>query len=169
MNLYKSIFFLLCILLSSCIASDYRIKDFSSNYSKNDPALSGNGEKLAFVIDKNGNKFVQLKDLRTGKVIPLRFLSRYKNNISPSLSWNGRYIAVISDIGGKRIVLIEDLLSGKFHRITQFRSLSPVSVSLAPDASKLVIQFDANGKRSFQFFDLTKILELDLSKNLKDR
>ena len=70
--------------------------------------MSGNGEKLAFIVDYQGRPSVELRDLRNGNVLPLRHLSRNQPHSSPSLSWNGRYIAVIAQRGAKRLIIIED-------------------------------------------------------------
>ena len=163
---YKYFFICAYFFISGCIPSDYRIKQLSSNYLKEDPALSGDGSKLAFVTGNNGNKFIRLQNLKTGRFIPLRYISRYKPNLSPSLSWNGRYVAAIINIGNRPIPAIEDVVSGRFYRLPTFAFSSPVSLSLSPDASKIVIQFYSNGKRSFRFYDLSDLLELDLSRNL---
>ena len=70
--------------------------------SQQDPALSGNGEMLAVIVDQRGRPTVQLRDLRDGKILPLRHFSRHQPHSSPSLSWNGRYLAVITQKGNRR-------------------------------------------------------------------
>ena len=81
--------------------------------SQQEPALSGDGEKLALIIDQNGRPTVQLRELRSGKIIPLRSLSRHQPHSSPSLSWNGRYLAVITQRNNLRLAIILDRITQK--------------------------------------------------------
>ncbi len=129
--------------------------------SQEDPALSGDGRKLALIVDRNGRATVQLTDLRSGRVLPLRFLSRHQPHTSPSLSWNGRYLAVITQRGNRRQVVIEDLLSSRFHQFPTLHHRVPIRVSLAPDAGSLALQFAENGQWRVELIDLTGKLELD--------
>ena len=64
-----------------------------------EPALSGDGSKLAVIVDQRGRPTVQLRNLRGGDRLPLRHLNRQQPHSSPSLSWNGRYLAVIIQRG----------------------------------------------------------------------
>ena len=130
--------------------------------SQQEPALSGNGDKLAVIVDQVGRPTVQLRDLRNGQIVPLRHLSRHQPHSSPSLSWNARYIAVIAQRRNKRLAIIEDRLNGRFHALPLPRELSPVRLSLAPDARQLALQFAVNGKWRIEIFDLTQTLEPDL-------
>ena len=43
--------------------------------NQQDPVLSGDGEKLALIVDFEGRSSVQLRDLRNGNILPLRHLS----------------------------------------------------------------------------------------------
>ena len=129
--------------------------------SQQDPVLSGNGEKLALIVDQNGRPTVQLRDLRTRKVIPLRFLSRHQPHSSPSLSWNGRYLAVITQRKNLRLAVIEDRLSGKIHQLSLPRERVPIRLSLSPDGGQLAMQFAEQGKWRIELFDLRGRVELD--------
>ena len=138
-----------------------------SNYSQFDPALSGDGRKLAFIIStKDGQKKLRLEDVSSGKYLPLRHLIRYQPFSSPSLSWNGRYIAVISKFQNRKIVLIEDIISGKFYRIPIEPDLNLQKLSLSPDASKLVVSFKRNQKTYLKFLDLSQNISPDIFKTV---
>ncbi len=160
----KYFYIIFVLLVSSCASIPQQVQTLSSEFNQFEPTLSGNGKKLAFIIENNGKKFIRLQDLRTGKVLPFRYLSNYELLSSPALSWNGRYVAAIVKFGDRRLVVIEDLISGKFYRVpSNFGNASPVSLSMSPDASKIVLQFDSNGKSFLEFFDLRKKIKLDLS------
>ena len=129
--------------------------------SKQDPALSGDGEKLALIVDQNGRPTVQLRDLRNGNILPLRHFRRNQPHASPSLSWNGRYIAVIAQRGNRRIAIIEDRLMGEKHTIPIPGERIPIRLSLSPDGGKLALQIADKGQWRIELFDLTPRLELD--------
>ena len=151
----------LSFFLSSCVNNEYQLSQTLLGGNQFNPSLSGNGRKIAFTYERNGEKKILLKDLANGRILPLRHLSRYQPYASPSLSWNGRYLAIISKVQGRRIAFIEDLQSGKVYKIPlQFQAL-PTNISLAPDATKVVIQFDNNGKSFFEFIDLRNLLTPD--------
>ena len=132
------------------------------NVSEQEPALSGNGEKLALITDLNGRPTVQMRDLRNGNLIQLRHLSRHQPHSSPALSWNGRYLAVISQRGNRRLAIIEDRLTGRSHHLPLPGERTPIRISLAPDATQLAVQIADKGKWKVELFDLTQKIEPDL-------
>ncbi len=150
-----------CLGLCSCIAKVDRLQGSLLNGSQKDPALSANGEKLALIVDQNGRPTVQLRDLRNGKILPLRYLRRHQPHSSPSLSWNGRYIAVIAQRGNRRLAIVEDRLTGRIHQLVVPGERIPIRLSLAPDGSKLALQVAEQGQWKIQLFDLTHKIELD--------
>ncbi len=131
--------------------------------NKQEPALSGNGGKLALIIDQLGRPTLQLRDLKSGQIIPLRHFSRNQPHSSPSLSWSGRYLAAIIQRGNRRLVTIEDRLTGKLHTFPLIGERNPIRVRLSPDAQTLAIQLAHQGKWKVEIFDLTKMLESDFS------
>ena len=147
--------------LSSCTTSVDRLQGQFDQQNKQDPALSGDGTKLALIVDNNGKPTIQVRDLRNGKYLPLRHFSRNHPHSSPSLSWNGRYVAAIAQQGNRRLVIIEDRLNGRRHQFPVPRERIPVRLSFAPDASKLALQFSENGKWRIELFDLRQNIELD--------
>ncbi|QNI56405.1 hypothetical protein SynBIOSE41_03940 [Synechococcus sp. BIOS-E4-1] len=126
-----------------------------------EPAISGDGSKLAVIVDQRGRPTVQLKDLRGGGRLPLRHLNRQQPHSSPSLSWNGRYLAVIVQRGNRRLVLIEDRLSGRAHPLRLPSGRSPIRVSLAPDGRQLAVQTADRGRWQVELLDLSGLLEPD--------
>ena len=144
-----------------------RVQDGILQRSQQDPSLSGNGEKLAFIVDKRGRPTVELRDLRTGKTVNLRSLSRNQPHSSPSLSWNGRYLAVITQRGNRRLVVVEDRLTARTHLLPLPGEREAIRVSLAPDASQLALQVAVNGKWRVELFDLSQTIEPDLPSGLR--
>ena len=152
--------------LTSCFSNIQRLPESPYSRSKKDPALSGDGKKLAFIADINGRPTVQIQNIRNGKILPLRHLSRHQPHFSPSLSWNGRYLAVLAQEGPKKVAIIEDRFNGKKHKISFPGKYFPLRLSLSPDATKLAVQFIEKGKWRVNLFDLTNKLELDLPSSI---
>ena len=148
--------------LSSCTNRIDGLQGQFDIRNQQDPALSGDGTKLALIVDYNGKPTIELRDLRNnGRYISLRSFSRNQPHSSPSLSWNARYIAVIAQQGNRRLAIIEDRLTGRRHQFPIPRERIPVRLSFAPDASKLALQFSENGKWRIELFDLRQNIELD--------
>ncbi len=150
-----------CFALAGCMSKVDRLPNSLLKLSKHDPALSGNGNKLALIVDKKNGSSVELQDLLKGTSLPLRYLSRHQPHSSPSLSWNGRYIAVITQRGNRRLAIIEDQLTGRVHKLPVPGERVPVRLSLSPDASQLAMQLSENGKWRIEVFNLSEIIEPD--------
>ena len=159
---FKKVVYLISLLsICSCAPKVTRLQSQFASINQRDPAVSGNGEKLALIVDYQGRPSVELRDLRNGKVLPLRHLSRNQPHSSPSLSWNGRYIAVIGQRGVRRLVLIEDRLTGRSHHLPLPGDRTPVRLSLSPDASQLALQIADKGQWRIELFDLSGKIEPD--------
>ena len=150
-----------CICLCGCVTRVDRIQGQFEIKNQEDPALSGDGEKLALIVDYNGRPTIELRDLRNGKILPLRHFSRNQPHSSPSLSWNARYVAVIAQRGNRRLAIIEDRVSGRSHQFPIPGQRIPVRLSLAPDGSQLALQLAEKGQWRIELFDLRQKMELD--------
>ncbi len=129
--------------------------------NQQDPALSGNGQNLALIVDQRGRQTTQLQNIKDGRILPLRHLSQHQPHSSPSLSWNARYVAVIIQRGNKRIAVIEDRLTGQIHPLTLPKGDSPIRLSLSPDARLLAMQVASEGNWRVEVFDLSEEIEPD--------
>ncbi|WP_255121111.1 Tol biopolymer transporter periplasmic protein [Synechococcus sp. Cruz-9H2] len=134
---------------------------WQSNLSRQDPALSGDGRLLASVIERQGRSTVLLQERISGRVLPLRHLSRWQPHSSPSLSWRGRYLALIVQRGDRRLAVIEDRLTNRLVPLPLPGGLEPVKLSLAPDGQRLALQLVAAGRWQVELFDLGGVLEID--------
>ncbi len=159
------LFFLISLGIASCIpySSQRSIQAFLQE-NKQDPALSGNGEKLALIIGQSGQQTVQIRSLKSGTVLPLRHLSRHQPHSSPSLSWSGRYLAVIIQRGNRRTVVIEDRLKGRLHSIVLSGNRNPINTEISPEARRIAIQFSQGNKPFVEVFDLSGIIEPEFLK-----
>ncbi len=149
------------LMATGCSGRSQRAPGSLLPEQQQEPALSGDGSKLAVIADQRGRATVQLKDLRDGRALPLRHLNRNQPHSSPSLSWNGRYLAVIIQRGNRRLVLVEDRLSGRAHPLRLPSGRSPARLSLAPNARRLAVQTAERGRWQVEVLDLSGVLEPD--------
>jgi len=130
------------------------------------PALSGQGEWLASVVQRNGRQSLMMQAQPSGTEVPLPLLRRFEPHDSPSLSWNGRYVALVGQGGGRRRVLILDRASGRLLPLPLPGDLQPEQLSLAPDGRRLALAGITRGRRLVQVFDLANLIEPDLPRGL---
>ncbi len=161
------IFLISLVFLTSCGSRVERLSSPLLTLSKQEPALSGSGQFLALIVDQNGRPTVQLRNLRSGKILPLRSLSRNQPHSSPSLSWNGRYLAVITQRFNRRQAIIKDRLTGRTFQLPIPGERVPIRLSLASDASQLAMQFSHKGKWKIEIFDISKNIEPDLPSGMR--
>ncbi len=102
-----------------------------------------------------------LQERISGRVMPLRHLSRWQPHSSPSLSWRGRYLALIVQRGDRRLAVIEDRLTNRLVPLPLPSGLEPVRLSLAPDGQRLALQLVAAGRWQVELFELAGVLEID--------
>lgn len=135
-------------------------------HDREQPALSGHGEWLVSVLERNGRQALIMQAQPSGAEVPLPSLRRFEPHESPSLSWNGRYLALVGQHGGKSRALILDRASGRLLTLQFPGDLHPEQLSLAPDGRRLAIAGIARGRRLVQVFDLANLIEPDLPKGL---
>jgi hypothetical protein len=126
------------------------------------PALSGQGEWLASVVQRHGRQTVMMQAQPSGSEVPLAALRRFEPHDSPALSWNGRYLALVGQEGSRRRVLILDRANGRLLRLQFPGDLQPEQLSLTPDARRLALVGVTRGRRLVQVFDLANLIEPDL-------
>ncbi|MEB3334894.1 MAG: Tol biopolymer transporter periplasmic protein [Cyanobacteriota bacterium] len=129
---------------------------------RQDPALSGNGQWLASLVQENGTATLLLQERPSGRRVPLPRLRRLTPHASPSLSWNGRYVALLVRQGPRHLAVLEDRASGRLHRLPLPASLAPERLSLAPDGRRLAVAGVDQGRPQIKLFDLSGLLEPDL-------
>ena len=167
-KIYLNIFIaiIISLLSSSCNGSYEPINKSLWVSNQKDPTLSGDGKKIALIIDRNGNSNVQLRQLSNDSILPLRHLVKYRRHSSPSLSWSGRYLALIAERNRRTFIVIEDSMRGKYYELNLPGYRIPDRISLSQSANQLAIQFNINGRSRIQMFDLSMTLEPDLRNSI---
>ncbi|MBM5816321.1 MAG: Tol biopolymer transporter periplasmic protein [Cyanobacteria bacterium K_Offshore_surface_m2_239] len=136
--------------------------DVGRQADRQDPALSGNGQWLASLVEREGTPAVLLQEQPSGRRIPLPQLRGLTPHRSPSLSWNGRYLALLVQQGPRRLAVVEDRARGRLHRLQLPAGLELERLSLAPDGRRLAVAAVAQGRSQVRLFDLSGFLEPDL-------
>lgn len=128
---------------------------------RQDPALSGNGQWLASLVQQNGTPTLLLQEQPSGRRVPLPGLRRLTPHRSPSLSWNGRYLALLVQQGPRRLAVVQDRVSGRLHRLPLPPGQELERLSLAPDGRQLAVAVVGQGRPRVTVFDLSGLLEAD--------
>jgi hypothetical protein len=135
--------------------------ELGSGGNRQEPALSGNGQFLATIGERQGRPSLLLQHLPDGQLLPLPQLRGHESHSSPALSWNGRYVAALVQRGDQRLPVIVDRVTGRLHQLPLPGNPMPLRLSLAPNGQRLAIQMVQNGGQRVQLFDLSSLLEAD--------
>lgn len=118
-----------------------------NNFYNTSPALSPDGDRVAFISDRDDVFSLYVMDINTKKVKRLRSSSRSVdfeelNLLTPGISWNpqGTKLAVGAKSGGEDVIFIVDAKTGSYEKVGQgFQTIGGVQWS--PDGQYL--SFDA--------------------------
>ncbi len=135
--------------------------EFGGGGNRQEPALSGNGQLLATIGERQGRLTLLLQQRPDGQLLPLPQLRGHEPHSSPALSWNGRYVAALVQRGDRRLPVVVDRLTGRLHQLPLPGNPMPLRLSLAPNGQRLAIQLVQNGDQRVQLFDLSSLLEAD--------
>ncbi|MGA2298812.1 MAG: BamA/TamA family outer membrane protein, partial [FCB group bacterium] len=133
-----------------------------NNFYNSSPAISPNGQKMAFISDKGGTfrifvRSIEKKDDIVELVGSLRAKDFEELNIlTPGISWDpkGTKLAVSAKAGGEDAVYIVDAKSGNYEKLL-FGLKSITSVNWSPDGKELVFVGIANEKSDLFLYDLS--------------
>ena len=125
------------------------------NFYNTSPAISPNGEKMAFISDEDGifKIFVQdLQDKESRREIVSSFRQQDfedLNILTPGISWSpdGKMLAISAKAGSEDAVFLVDVESEDYDKLT-FGLKSITSVVWSPDGDKLAFIGTTNGIQS---------------------
>jgi len=114
------------------------------NFYNSSPAISPNGDKMAYIADKDGVFRVFIRSIENKeKVEELVSSFRHQdfeqlNLLTPGISWNpkGTELAISAKAGGEDAIFLVNVKSGDYEKVKfGFKSIS--SVAWSPDGTSL--------------------------------
>ncbi len=148
-------------------------KDIGDFYNTS-PAISPQGDKIAFISDRDDYFSIYLMNAADGKVIKKLVDGQTQTNfeelhlLTPGLTWSpdGKSIAVAVKSGSHDAINIIDVSSGDVKEIP-FTNLEGVfSVSWSPDGDKLAFIGDNNRQSDIYVYDLKNKVLANLTNDI---
>jgi Tol biopolymer transport system component len=137
---------------------------FNSRYNDEDPALSGDGNYLAFTSSRSGGQQLFFYDLRQRRFLPLPGLNRVNVVLSaPSLSFSGRYIAYLTSQYGRVELEVYDRITQRQQLLTWGYRGWVKAPSISPDGRYVAVETSRHGQWDIELFDRGSSLPLDRS------
>lgn len=152
-------------LLVSCSYNEapQRLIDLNSRYTEEQPALSGNGQFLAFISHRNRRRQILLYDLRQQRFVSLPGLNRPRTIVDhPSLSYTGRYISYLTSDNGRPVVAFYDRATQRSQVITAIYSGWVRNPHISPDGRYIVFESSSRGQWDIEILDRGPNVELDI-------
>ncbi|MDJ0736093.1 MAG: hypothetical protein QNJ47_18860 [Nostocaceae cyanobacterium] len=140
----------------------------NSRYTEEQPALSGNGQFLAFVSNRNGTHQLLVYDLQQQQIIRTPRLNRPQAIIeSPSLSYTGRYITYITSDRGRPVVGLYDRATQQSEILTPFYPGWVRNPSISQDGRYVVFETTIRGQWDVEVLDRGPNIELDIPNGVR--
>lgn len=134
-----------------------------SRYTDEQSALSGNGQLLAFVSNRNGRRQIWLYNLQSQQFIDLPGLNRPDAIAeSPSLSYTGRYIVYIASDQGRPEIELYDRATRSSQVLTAGYRAWVRHPSISPDGRYIVFETSSRGQWDIEVLDRGSSIELDI-------
>lgn len=136
----------------------------NNRYTDEQPALSGNGQLLAFVSNRNGRRQIWLYNLQNRQFIDLPGLNRPDAIAeSPSLSYTGRYVVYIASDQGRPDIELYDRATRSSQVLTAGYRGWVRNPSISPDGRYIVFETSSRGQWDIEVLDRGSNIELDIS------
>ncbi|MEB3281969.1 MAG: biopolymer transporter Tol [Lyngbya sp.] len=134
------------------------------NSSANDqqPALSGNGQYLAYVSNRNGHRQIVLYDLQRQELVDLPGLN-HGDAIAenPSLSNTGRYLVYMASDSGRPEIELYDRLTNRVQIVSGGYRGWIRHPRISPDGRYIIFETGRRGQWDLEVLDRGSHVELD--------
>ncbi|MDJ1185669.1 TolB family protein [Roseofilum casamattae] len=156
---------LLGIVLGGCQPTSTPIgpEVMNSRYRDEQPSLSGSGEYVAFVSNRDRRQQIFLYHLTRRQFVQLPRLHQPNAIVeSPSISYNARYLVYLSSIRGKPEIVLYDRVTRRQEALTLAYPGWVRNPSLSPDGRYVVFETDRRGQWDVEIIDRGPNVELDM-------
>lgn len=135
----------------------------NSRYTEEQPALSGNGQFLAFVSNRNGDRQIVIYDLQQQHFIELPPLTWGEAiTDSPSLSYTGRYLVYVASDRGSPAIKLYDRATHRSEVLTQGYRGWVRNPGISADGRYIVFETSRRGQWDVEVLDRGSAIELDI-------
>jgi Tol biopolymer transport system component len=151
--------------LTSCGADSRQagLLALNSRFNDEQPALSGDGQWLALVSNRNGSNEILLYNLQQQRFENPAGLNRSDVIAeSPSLSRTGRYIAYIASLQGRPEIVLYDRATKRSELVTQGYRSWVRNPHVSPDGRYIVFETSRRGQWDIEVFDRGPLIEADI-------
>jgi Tol biopolymer transport system component len=136
----------------------------NSRYTNEQPTLSGNGQFLAFVSNRDSDRKIVMYDLEKKSFVDLPGLNRPSAIAeNPSLSRTGRYIAYIASDQGRPEIEVYDRATKRSEILTMGYRGWVRNPSISPDGRYIVFETSRRGQWDVEVLDRGPNIELDIA------
>lgn len=136
----------------------------NSRYTNEQPALSGDGQYIAFVSNRDGDRKIVMYDLQKRYFVDLPHLNRPDAIAeNPSLSRTGRYMVYISSDQGRPEIYLYDRITQRPQILTNGYRGWVRNPSISPDGRYIVFETSRRGQWDIEVLDRGANVELDIS------
>lgn len=153
------------VLLGGCNQVEVPLgpQSINSRYRDEQPAVSGSGQYVAFVSNRDRRQQIYLYHLSQRQFVKLPRLNQPNAIIeSPSISYNARYIVYLSSIRGKPEIILYDRVTKRQEALTLAYPGWVRNPSISPDGRYVVFETDRRGQWDVEVIDRGPNIELDI-------
>lgn len=135
----------------------------NSRYTDEQPALSGNGQFLAFVSNRDNARKIVMYDLLNRQFVDLpRLNQREAITESPSLSRTGRYIVYIASNQGRPELELYDRVTQRAEVLTTGYRGWVRNPSISPEGRYIAFETSRRGQWDIEVLDRGPTIEPDI-------
>ncbi|MGF1478123.1 MAG: TolB family protein [Cyanophyceae cyanobacterium] len=151
------------VFLSACSSATVvpSVK-IANRYHDEQPALSGDGQLLAFISNRDRRNSLTLYDVKNRQLIAPQLHPQGPIE-SPSLSRTGRYLVYITSPEGRPEIFLYDRLAERGKRLTAGSRRVVRHPRISPDGRYIVFETVRQGQWDIAVIDRGPNIELDIA------
>lgn len=152
------------VVACSPVSSLEKSITLNSRYSDEQPALSGDGQLISFVSNRDGKQQIIVYDLPKQQVVTLPHLSQGREMAeSPSLSRTGRYLTYVANYQGRAEIILYDRATQREEVLTRGHNGWLRNPKISIDGRYVVFETSRRGQWDIEVLDRGSNIELDIA------